>query len=148
MSEKMLEKRVTVTLPEKHINASDLLSFVTKALKEHLDNGWKIGGVVHNQSLEKEVILYKVIECITIKYYPESSFRQDDDLIYSVRQNRKSDGSHDYSGGLPVMVNDVTIRVQKAFGSEIPDEHLKALTEYLCKEANNWLFDQYGFQSK
>lgn len=144
----MIEKRVIVTLPEECMAASDILSFVTKELKEYLDKGWKIGGVVHNNYLEKPVILYKNIEYQSVGYYPESSFKQEDDLIYSLRQNKKRDGSRDYVGGMPVMANDVTIRVQKAFGSEIPPEHLDELTKHLLKEANNWLFDKYGFQPK
>ena len=81
-------------------------------------------------------------------YYPEAPFVKEEksDLIYNLQHNKKSDGSYDYSKGKPVMVNDVTIKVQKSFGSSIPEEHLEALREHLLKEANNWLFYKYGFE--
>lgn len=54
----MLQKKVIITVPE-NIKASDLLPFAEKVLKEHTDQGWKIGGIIHTPSLEKPVILYK-----------------------------------------------------------------------------------------
>lgn len=80
-------------------------------------------------------------------YYPETEFVKEagSDLLYNLHHNKKSDGSFDYSKGKPVMVNDLVIKVQKSFGSEIPEEHLEALREHLLKEANNWLYYQYGF---
>ena len=145
----MIEKRIKVTVP-KGLSASDLLLFVQTNLKEYTDKGWKIGGVLQSNSLTKTVILFTNTETLLKNlnggYYPESTFQQEGDLLYSLRHNKKDDGSYDYSCGQPVMVNDFMIRVQKSHGSEIPEDHLKALTEHLCKEANNWLFQKYGFQ--
>ena len=143
----MIDKRVKVTVPE-NLTASELLSFVTNELSELLKIGWKVGGIIHTKSLDKTVIIYKNTDNSSSNYYPESSFQSEDSLIYSLRHNKKDNGSRDYYAGGPVMVNDVTIRVAKGFGSEMPEEHLKALTEHLLKEANNWLFYQYGFKSE
>ena len=142
----MIEKRVKVAVPENLI-ASELLSFVTNDLSELLKIGWKIGGVIHTRSLNKTVILYRNTADSSSNYYPESSFQSIDGLIYSLQHNKKDDGARRYSKGKPIMCNDVTIKVQKAFGSEMPEEHLKELIEHLCKEANNWLFDKYGFNN-
>ena len=83
------------------------------------------------------------------EYYPETGFVKEEgsDLIYNLHHNKKSNGSLDYSKGKPVMVNDVVIKIQKSFGSEISEEHIEALREHLLKEANNWLFYQYGFDT-
>lgn len=83
------------------------------------------------------------------EYYPETGFVKEvgSDLIYNLQHNTKSNGSLDYSKGKPVMVNDVVIKIQKSFGSKISEEHLEALREHLLKEANNWLFYQYGFDN-
>lgn len=83
------------------------------------------------------------------EYYPETGFvkEEDSDLIYNLRRNKNSDGSLEYSKGKPVMVNDVTIKIQKSFGSKISGEHLEALRKHLLKEANNWLSYQYGFNN-
>lgn len=54
----MQTKRETVFVP-KDMLASEVMPYVEKELKHKLVDGWKIGGVVHSESEDKTVILYK-----------------------------------------------------------------------------------------
>lgn len=78
-------------------------------------------------------------------YYPLTGFIKSGDLLYSLQESRKPDGSINFSKGVPQLCNDITIKVGKGHGSNIPDDKLEKLADHLRKAANNFLFIEFGF---
>ena len=78
------------------------------------------------------------------RYFPETAFTVDTDLIYNLMHNTNVNGSLSYRDGKPQMCNDVMIRLTKSHGSKMSEEELKDFAKFLTKAANDYMFTQFN----
>ena len=64
-----------------------------------------------------------------------------DDLIYSLTNHKRPDGTTAYRDGKPIQANDITIVVKKSKDSTISPVGLTKFIDYMTKCANEYQFN-------